>query len=135
MGLNEGRYCTMIEQPDTERLIYRARLCMEEERHDLALVALEEISSDNPEKRREIAYLSAWCHARLEHWNDALRLLSSLYTPSIIEDNWNDANHNERERHPFYLLSLGNPPLTLSLYQPPPQHYTQSLPILSLLPT
>jgi len=132
MGFTEGRHDTVIEQPDTERLIYRARLCMEEGRHDLALAALEEISSDNPEKRREIAYLSAWCHACLEHWNDALRLLSSLYTPSSIEDNWNDANHNERERRAFYLLCLGNAAVNLSRYEEAAQHYTQCLKMLSV---
>src|SRR5689334_13684562 len=103
MGFTEGRHDTMIEQPDTERLIFRARLWMEEGRDDLALAALEEISSDNPEKRREIAYLSAWCHAHLEHWTDTQRLLSPLYTPGSIEDNWNDTNYNERERRAFYL--------------------------------
>lgn len=120
----------MIEQPDTERLIFRARLWMEEGRDDLALTALEEISSDNPEKRREIAYLSAWCHARLEHWTDAQRLLSPLYTPGSIEDNWNDANYNERERRAFYLLCLGNAAVNLSRYEEAAQHYTQCLKML-----
>jgi len=121
----------MIEQHDTERLVYRARLLMEEGRDDLALAALEDIQTDNPEERREIAYLSAWCHTRQEHWTDALRLLSPLYTPSSIEDNWNDANHNERERRAFYLLCLGNAAVNLSRYEEAAQHYTQCLKILS----
>src|SRR5260221_4494845 len=104
---------------------------MEEGRDDLALAALEDIQTDNPEERREIACLSAWCHPRQEHWTDALRLLSPLYTPSSIEDNWNDANHNERERRAFYLLCLGNAAVNLSRYEEAAQHYTQCLKILS----
>jgi len=129
--LKGGIATTMIEQHDTERLVYRARLLMEEGRDDLALAALEDIQTDNPEERREIAYLSAWCHTRQEHWTDALRLLSPLYTPSSIEDNWNDANHNERERRAFYLLCLGNAAVNLSRYEEAAQHYTQCLKILS----
>jgi len=79
--LKGGIATTMIEQHDTERLVYRARLLMEEGRDDLALAALEDIQTDNPEERREIAYLSAWCHTRQEHWTDALRLLS----PCILQ--------------------------------------------------
>ena len=46
-----GIATTMIEQHDTERLVYRARLLMEEGRDDLALAALEDIQTDNPEER------------------------------------------------------------------------------------
>src|SRR5260370_16968594 len=100
---------------------------MEEGRDELALAALEDIQTDNPEERREIAYLSAWCHTRQEHWTDALRLLSPLYTPSSIEDNWNDAHHNNRDRPAFYLLCLGTPAVILSRYLAPHHHSTPPL--------
>jgi tetratricopeptide (TPR) repeat protein len=121
----------MHEQSDTERLMYRARLLMEEGQNDLALATLGEIQTDDPEQERQIAYLSAWCHTRLEHWTEALRLLSPLYTPGNIEDNWNDVNHNERERRAFYLLCLGNAAVNLSRYEEASQHYTQCLKVLS----
>jgi tetratricopeptide (TPR) repeat protein len=121
----------MYGQPDTELLIRRARLLMEEGQNDLALATLEEIQSDDPEQQRQIAYLSAWCHTRLEHWTEALRLLSPLYTPGNIEDNWNDANHNERERRAFYLLCLGNAAVNLNRFEEASQHYMQCLKLLN----
>ena len=121
----------MSEQLNTERLMYRARLWMEEGQDNLALATLEEIHVDDPEQQREIAYLSAWCYTRLECWSEALRLLSPLYTSSSIEDNWNDANHNERERRAFYLLCLGNAAVNLSRYEEASRHYMQCLRILN----
>ena len=120
----------MNGQPDSELLILRARLLMEEGQNDLALAGLEEIQTDDPEQQRQIAYLSAWCHTRLEHWTEALRLLSPLYTPGSIEDNWNDANHNERERRAFYLLCLGNAAVNLNRFEEASQHYMQCLNLL-----
>jgi tetratricopeptide (TPR) repeat protein len=120
----------MNGQPDSELLMLRARLLMEEGQNDLALAGLEEIQIGDPEQQRQIAYLSAWCHTRLEHWTEALRLLSPLYTPGSIEDNWNDANHNERERRAFYLLCLGNAAVNLNRYEEASQHYMQCLNLL-----
>jgi tetratricopeptide (TPR) repeat protein len=121
----------MLEQLDTEQSIYHVRLWLGEGRDDVALATLEEIHSDDPEQRREIAYLSAWCHMRLEHWTEALRLLSPLYSPGQIEDNWNDAKHKERERRAFTLFCLGNTAFNLSHYEEASQHYTQCLKVLN----
>lgn len=121
----------MYVQPDTELLTLRARLLMEEGQNELALATLEEIQTDDQEQKRQIAYLSAWCHTRLGHWTEALRLLAPLYTPGSIEDNWNDANHNERERRAFYLLCLGNAAVNLNRYEEASQHYMQCLKLLN----
>ena len=120
----------MNGQPDSELLMLRARLLMEEGQNELALAGLEAIQTDDPEQQRQIAYLSAWCHTQLEHWTEALRLLSPLYTPGNIEDNWNDANHNERERRAFYLLCLGNAAVNLNRFEEASQHYMQCLKLL-----
>ena len=121
----------MFERPDTERLIYRARLLIGEGRTDLALAVLEDTQTDGPEQQREIAYLYAWVHTELEHWTEALRFLSTLYAPGSIEENWNDANHSERERRAFYLLCLGNTAVNLSCHEEASQHYMQCLKVLS----
>lgn len=121
----------MIQEPETGRLIYRARLQMEEGRSAEALAELQNVQTSDPEQQREIAYLSAWCHFRQEHWPDALRLLSPLYTPTSIEVDWNDADHSERERRAFYLLCLGNAAVDLSLYNDASQHFSQCIKILS----
>lgn len=121
----------MQGQSDIEVLILRARLKMEEGQYDQALTTLEGIQTEDLEQQHQIAYLSAWCHTRLAHWAEALRLLSPLYTPGSIEDNWNDANHNERERRAFYLLCLGNAAVNLNRFEEASQHYNQCLKLLS----
>ncbi len=121
----------MHEIPDSERSIYRARLWIEEGQYDLALTTLQHIQTDDPEQERQMAYLSAWCHTRLEHWAEAQCLISQLYTPGNIEESWNDAKHNERERRAFYLLCLGNAAINLNRFEEASQHYTQCLKLLS----
>jgi tetratricopeptide (TPR) repeat protein len=121
----------MHEIPDSERSIYRARLWIEEGQYDLALTDLQHIQTDDPEQERQMAYLSAWCHTRLDHWAEAQCLISQLYTPGNIEESWNDAKHNERERRAFYLLCLGNAAINLNRFEEASQHYTQCLKLLS----
>ena len=121
----------MHEIPDSERSIYRARLWIEEGQYDLALTTLQHIQTDDPEQERQMAYLSAWCQTRLEHWAEAQCLISQLYTPGSIEESWNDAKHNERERRAFYLLCLGNAAIKLNRFEEASQHYTQCLKLLS----
>ena len=121
----------MHEIPDSERSIYRARLWIEEGQYDLALTTLQHNQTDDPEQERQMAYLSAWCHIRLEHWAEAQCLISQLYTPGNIEESWNDAKHNERERRAFYLLCLGNAAINLNRFEEASQHYTQCLKLLS----
>jgi tetratricopeptide (TPR) repeat protein len=121
----------MHEIPDTERSMYRAQLWIEEGQYDLALTTLQHIQTENPEQERQIAYLSAWCQTRLEHWTEAQELLSNLYTPRSIEESWNEAKHNERERRAFNLLCLGNAAINLNRFEEASQHYTECLKLLS----
>ena len=121
----------MHDIPDTERSICRAQLWIEEGQYDLALATLQHIQTDNPEQERQTAYLTAWCQTRLEHWPEALCLLSNLYTQGSIEESWNETKHNERERRAFYLLCLGNAAINLNRFEEASQHYTQCLKLLS----
>ena len=116
---------------NTERSIYRAHLWIEEGQYDLALATLQHIQTDNPEQERQIAYLTAWCQTRLEHWPEAQCLLSNLYTQGSIEESWNETKHNERERRAFYFLCLGNAAIQLNRFEEASQHYTQCLKLLS----
>ena len=92
----------MSQTQDIELLLLRARLNIQEGRPQEALAVLETIQTDDPEQQREIAYLCAWCYSQQSCWAEAVHHLSS-YTPNNIEDSWNDADHNERERRAFYL--------------------------------
>ncbi len=121
----------MREKSDMERSIYRTQLWMEEGQYELALTALQHIQTNNPEQERQIAYLSAWCHTLLEQWTEARCLLLNLFPLSTIEENWNDAKHNERERRAFYLLCLGNAAISLNRFEEASQHYTKCLKLLS----
>jgi len=126
-----GGNITMREKSDMERSIYRTQLWMEEGQYELALTALQHIQTNNPEQERQIAYLSAWCHTLLEQWTEARCLLLNLFPLSTIEENWNDAKHNERERRAFYLLCLGNAAISLNRFEVASQHYTKCLKLLS----
>ncbi len=119
----------MSQSQEMELLLLRARLNIQEGRPQEALDALETIQTDDPEKQREIAYLSAWCYNQQGRWTEAVHYLSQ-YTPNDIEDNWSDADHNERERRAFYLLWLGNAAVNLSHYADATRHYEQCLKIL-----
>ena len=121
----------MHKKYDMERSIYHAQLWLEEGQYDLALSALQHIQTRNPEQKRQIAYLSAWCHTILEHWTEARCLLLPLYPPGDIEENWNNEKHNERERRAFYLFCLGNAAMSLKRLEEASQHYTQCLKLLS----
>jgi tetratricopeptide (TPR) repeat protein len=119
----------MSQTQDAELLLLRARLNIQEGRPQEALAVLETIQTEDPEQKREIAYLCAWCYSQQSCWVEAVQHLSS-YTPNNIEDNWNDADHNERERRAFYLLWLGNAAVNLSHYADASRHYEQCLKIL-----
>jgi tetratricopeptide (TPR) repeat protein len=119
----------MSQSPEIELLVRRARLYIQEGQPEEALAALETIKTDDPEQEQEVAYLCAWCYNQQGRWVEAVRYLSS-YTPNTIEDNWNDADHNERERRAFYLLWLGNAAVNLSHYGDASRHYEQCLKIL-----
>ncbi|MGZ3616179.1 MAG: tetratricopeptide repeat protein [Ktedonobacteraceae bacterium] len=121
----------MHKKYDMERSIYHAQLWLEEGQYDLALSALQHIQTHNPEQKRQIAYLSAWCQTILEQWTEARCLLLQLYPPGGIEDNWNNEKHNERERRAFYFFCLGNAAQSLKRYEEACQHYTQCLKLLS----
>ena len=121
----------MHKKSDSERSLYRAQLWMEEGQYQLALTALQHLKTHNPEQERQTAYLSAWCYILLEQWPEARCLLLHLNPTSSIEENWNDAKHNERERRAFYLLCLGNAALSLKRIEEASQHYTQCLKLLS----
>ena len=121
----------MPKKYDMERSIYDAQIWLEEGQYDLALSALQHIQTRNPEQKRQIAYLSAWCHTALEQWAETRCLLLHLYQPGGIEENWNNEKHNERERRAFYHLCLGNAAMSLKRYEEASQHYTQCLKLLS----
>ena len=121
----------MHKKYDKERSIYHAQLWLEEGRYDLALSALQHIQTHNSEQKRQIAYLSAWCHTILEQWTEARCILLHFYPPSSIEENWNNEKHNERERRAFYLLCLGNAAMSLKRFEEASQHYTQCLKLSS----
>jgi tetratricopeptide (TPR) repeat protein len=121
----------MHKKYDMERSIYHAQLWLEEGQYDLALSALQNIQTHNPEQKRQIAYLSAWCHTILEQWTEARCLLLLLYPPGGIEENWNNEKHNEGERRAFYLYCLGNAAMSLKRLEEASQHYTQCLKLLS----
>jgi tetratricopeptide (TPR) repeat protein len=126
-----GGNITMHEILDIKHLIDNARLRIEEGKYEFALTTLQHVETNDPEQQSLITYFAAWCHIRLEHWTEARCQLSHLYLQSSIEEGWNDAKHNERERRAFYLFCLGNAAIYLNRIEEASQHYTQCLTLLS----
>ena len=81
---------------DTQTLLYRARLQLEEGQHKVVLSVLTDIRTEDEEQRREVAYLLGWCYLQFKRWDDAIHVLSALL-PADVEIG-TEARQAEREK-------------------------------------
>ena len=68
----------MIQNIDTQTLLYRARLFLEEGQNDAALSVLTGIHTEDKTQQCDIAYLLGWSYVQLKQWDDAIQTLSPL---------------------------------------------------------
>ncbi|HLX57472.1 MAG TPA: tetratricopeptide repeat protein [Ktedonobacteraceae bacterium] len=122
----------MPEPTEFDRTMRRIRLMIEEGQADAALAQLDAIHTDDSRKQQEITYTYAWYYTRKELWSQTVHYLSLLNDARSIEDDWNDADHTDRERRAFYLLWLGVVAVELSRYEDASQHFTQCLKVLEM---
>lgn len=120
----------MSEPSEFERTIKRIRLMLGEGQEELALAQLDALQTNYPQEQQEIDYMRAWYYTQKELWDKAVQYLEPLYNSRAIEDNWNDANHTERERRAYYLLWLGNAAVNISRYEEGAEYFSQCLKIL-----
>src|SRR5579872_6309225 len=117
---------------EIERELRRIRLLTEEGREETVPEQLDALLTEAPEMRQEITFTRAWYYTEKMQWSNAIAHLSSLYDPSSIQDDWEDASHTERERRAFYLVWLGTIAVNLSQYDDASRLFAQCLAILEL---
>src|SRR5579863_10359650 len=117
---------------EIERILRRVRLMIEEGQEENVLAQLDGLVAEDPQMQQEIIYTRAWYHMHKREWKQAFELLSSLYDPQSIQNDWDEATHTERERRAFYLVWLGTIAVNLSRYDDASRLFTQCLAILKL---
>ena len=117
---------------EIERKLRRIRLITEEGQEENVLEQLDELVAEDPQMQQEISYTRAWYHTHKWQWKEAFELLSSLYDPHSIQDDWDETTRTERERRAFYLVWLGSVAVNLSRYDDASKLFTQCLEILQL---
>lgn len=126
----------MLQSPspltEVERSLRRIRLMTEEGQEENVLEQLDGLVTEDPRLQQEIAYTRAWYYMHRREWKQAFELLSTLYDPQSIQNDWDEASHTERERRAFYLLWLGTVASNLSRYDDASRHFTQCLEILQM---
>ena len=118
----------MIHDTDTQKLLYRARLQLEEGQHEVALSVLQDIRTEDEEQQREVAYLRGWCYIQFKRWDDATQVLSALLPPDT--EIGTQERQAEREKLVLCLLHLGIAAVNLSHYEDASLHFTACLKVL-----
>ena len=107
----------MSEPSEFQRKLHRIRLLLGEGQQEIALTELDAIQTNDPQEQQEINYTRAEYYTQIEQWDKAVQYLEPLYSSRANEENWNAADHTERERRAYYLLWLGNAAANVSRYQ------------------
>lgn len=117
----------MTQDADSKRLLYQARLLVEESRYDAALTMLETISPAE-RQQRDVAYLLGWCYVQCKQWEDACNVLKPLLGGK--EAQFSIENPQERERQALTLLFLGLGAVNLAMYEDASLHLRHCLKVL-----
>lgn len=118
----------MIKNTDSQMLLYRARLLLEEGENEAAFSALQSVHTEDEKQQRDVSYLLGWYYIQLRQWDDAIRTLSPL-----IEQSTHTTNQEtllERERLTLHLLRLGLAAVNLAHYEDAAHHFTLCLKVL-----
>jgi tetratricopeptide (TPR) repeat protein len=118
----------MMHNTDIQKLLYRARLQLEEGQHEAALSVLRATLVEDEKQQREIDYLLGWCYIQQKQWEEAIGVLSPL-----LEKNGEVREKEtlvEREQVALYLLHLGIAAVNLSHYEDASRHFAMCLKVL-----
>lgn len=118
----------MIHYTDTQKMLYRARLQLEEGQCEAALVVLQDIRTEEKLQQDELAYLLGWCYIQRKQWEAAIHVLS----PLLLQTDEKEEKESlaERERSALSLLHLGTAAVNLAHYEDASQHFTLCLKVL-----
>jgi tetratricopeptide (TPR) repeat protein len=118
----------MVPNTETQKMLYRARLQLEEGQYEAALSTLQDIHAESEQEQCDVSYLFGWYYVQSKLWNDAVRVLSPL-----LQQNGEVGGQEtkiERERQALYLLRLGVAAVNLSHYEDASLHFTLCLKVL-----
>jgi tetratricopeptide (TPR) repeat protein len=117
---------TVIQDIDTELLLYRARLFLEEGRTEAACALLETIDTGDEKLQKDVAYLIGWCYVQRRQWEDAFRLLSPLLKAAQLHEGEQEGLA-DREQFALHLLRLGLVAVNLAHFEDASQHFSLCL--------
>jgi len=118
----------MIAQSDPQRLLYKARLLLEEGRNEEARTTLQTIHTEDRKQQRDVSYLLGWCYIQDKQWNEAFQELSPLLEDVNLTSEADSTV--ERERLVLYLLRLGEVASNLGHYEDASFHFSACLKVL-----
>ncbi len=112
-----------MPEEDTQRLLTRARLWLEEGRPEAAFTTLDALSPENEEEQKEKSYLLGWCYTNMRRWDDALHVLTPLH--NFAEAEGDSSVSLNRTKRVYCLLRLGENATFLARWDDAVQHYTR----------
>ncbi len=117
----------MAYNTDIQRLLYRARLLLEEGQSDTAFAIFSTMQAEDASLRNHLIYLYGWYYAQTHQWKEGLATLSSLLqSGELIEP----LPQVERELQAIHLLYLGIAAAHLHLDDEAIDHLTRCLKLL-----
>lgn len=117
-----------MQQAETQTMLYRARLQLEEGQVESALKTLSTVRPTDEKTQRDVAYLVGWSHIHCKRWKEAIQALSPLIPESY--EAREPETQLERERIAYYLLYLGIAASNVGNYEDASHHFAHCLKIL-----
>ena len=117
-----------MQRAETQTVLYRARLQLEEGQVEAALATLSTVRPVDEKTQRDVAYLVGWSYIRCKQWKEAIQALSPLLAASYEAKELE--TQLERERMAYYLLYLGIAAVNLANYEDASHHFAHCLKLL-----
>ena len=117
-----------MAQEETQRLLTRARLWLEEGRPEDALTTLDALAPDSEGERKEKSYLLGWCYTNMRRWDDALNVLTPL--TNFAEAEGDGSVSFNRTKRVYCLLRLGHNATNLARWDDAVLHFARCQKIL-----
>jgi tetratricopeptide (TPR) repeat protein len=122
----------MEQMAENKKLLFRARLLLEEGQSDRALEILEAIVPDDEEQRQEVAYYLGWCYVLHKRWGDANAALSPIIPIADDEEESGEPEKRiDRERLALCYLRLGNVAVQFTHYDQATRHFSRCIKLLN----
>lgn len=126
----EWRNNVVPTSQDIKKLLFRARLQLEEETTEEALNVLQALTTDDEREQKEIRYLTGWAYIQRQEWAKAIEKLAPMLGAAEEELKNEQAQLTNREQLAHYLLQLGIAAINLEHYQDASLHLNLCLKVL-----